>query len=290
MLHPFSARTAFLGACLLALLFAGSARSTELKSRFARFDNIRVHYQISGTGPEALIFVHGWACNAEFWRAQTGSFPSLPVIAVDLPGHGQSDKPHVDYTIDYFARSIAAVMHYAGVKRAVLVGHSMGAPIIGQFYRLYPEKTLGLMIVDGAMRLFLPKAEMQRLVVQLRENYKTAAAQLIDGMLTPVANPSLKSEIRTAMLSTPDYVATSAMNGLANEKIYGQGPIKVPVVAVLAKSHGWPLDNEQFLRSLAPKLELHIWDHVSHFLMMERPQEFNQTLQAFLFQNRLLGR
>jgi pimeloyl-ACP methyl ester carboxylesterase len=76
------------------------------------------------------------------------------VIALDLPGHGQSDKPQIAYTMDLFANAIDAVMRDAKVERAVLVGHSMGTPVARQFYRKYPQKTLAIVIVDGGLRLF----------------------------------------------------------------------------------------------------------------------------------------
>ncbi len=50
------------------------------------------------------------------------------MITVDLPGHGESDKPQIAYTMDLFARAVEAVMRDAGVDQAVLVGHSMGTP------------------------------------------------------------------------------------------------------------------------------------------------------------------
>lgn len=277
--------------CLLAVLFvAGAARGDALESHFASYGETRVHYQSGGKGQEALIFVHGWTCDSNFWRGQVGAFPSTRVVAIDLPGHGRSDKPRVDYTIDYFARSIEAVMRDAGIKRAALVGHSMGTPVIRQFYRLYPEKTLGLVIVDGALRLMLPKAQMEQFAGRLRSDYRAVAPQMVDGMLMPLKNPTLKGEVRKAMLSTPDHVAISAMDGMSDEKVYEKDPIKVPLLAVLAKSPFWPPDTEQFLRTLAPKLEFHMWADVSHFLMMEKPQEFNQTVQAFLSKNGLLRR
>jgi pimeloyl-ACP methyl ester carboxylesterase len=284
----FPFRISALCSCLFVLLFQGAAGSSAFESRFANYGETKVHYQMSGKGEEALIFVHGWTCNLDFWRGQAGAFPALRVLALDLPGHGQSDKPRVDYTMDYFARSIEAVMRDAGVKRAVLVGHSMGTPVIRQFYRLYPEKTLGLVIADGALRLAIPKGQMEQFIGQLRKDYQATAPQMVDGMLTPIKDAKLKGEIRKAMLSTPDYVAISAMTGMSDEKVYEKDPIKVPVLAVLAKSPFWPADTEQFLRSLAPNLEYYMWADVSHFLMMEKPQEFNQTLEGFLSKNRLL--
>lgn len=275
-------------ALLLLLTAAGAARGGELESRFARFGETKVHYRVGGKGAEALVFVHGWTCDGEFWRGQLGAFPGLRVVAVDLPGHGRSDKPRTDYTMDYFARSVEAVMRDAGIRRAVLVGHSMGTPVVRQFYRLHPEKTLALVNVDGALRLLFPKAQMEQFTGMLRGSYQTAAPQMVDGMLAPIRDAKLRGDIRRTMLSTPDYVAISAMEGMADEKVYERDPIKVPFLTVLARSPLWGEDTEQFLRSLAPRLEFHQWDGVSHFLMMERPQEFNQTLRAFLSKNGLL--
>jgi pimeloyl-ACP methyl ester carboxylesterase len=286
-IHRFSKGAVF-AALLSTILFAAPVNSAELKSRFATFDNIKVHYRMSGKGKEALIFVHGWTCNTEFWRGQTSAFPGTRVIAVDLPGHGRSDKPQTDYTMAYFARSIEAVMRDAGVNRAVLVGHSMGTPVVREFYRLYPEKTLALVFVDGGLRPFAPKEQTEQFMAVLRANYKAAALPMVEGMLSPIKDEKLKGEIRASMLSTPEHVAVSAMVAMTDEKIYEKDPIKVPVLAVLAKSPFWQSDTEQFLRSLAPNLEFHMWDNVSHFLMMEKPQEFNRTLQAFLVKNKLL--
>ncbi len=66
----------------------------------------------------------------------------------------------------------------------------------------------------------------------------------------------------------------------------GDDKINVPVLAVMTK--GWAPDTEQFYRSLAPRLEYHAMDGVGHFLMMEKPGEFNETLAAFITKNGLL--
>jgi pimeloyl-ACP methyl ester carboxylesterase len=279
-------RTLF--ATLLLLWLTVPAKSDKIESRFAKFGDTKIHYLNRGKGDSAVVFVHGWTCNADFWKSQMADFPSLRLIAIDLAGHGHSDKPKVAYTMDYFARSIDAALTDAKVKHAVLVGHSMGTPVIRQYYRLFPTKTAALVIVDGALRMAFSKEQMNDFMAPLKANYQTAAPQVVDGMLGPVKDEKLKAEIRAAMLSTPDYVALSAMDGMTDEKIYGPDPIKVPVLAVLAKSPFWPPDTESFLRSLAPTLELSMWDDVSHFLMMERPQAFDQEVQAFIAKNKLL--
>jgi pimeloyl-ACP methyl ester carboxylesterase len=255
-------------------------------------DGSRIHYKSIGGGREAVVFVHGWTCNMNFWRAQVPHFAARGrVIAIDLPGHGSSDKPQVTYSMDLFARAINAVLADAKVDRAVLVGHSMGTPVIRQFYRKYPEKTRALVIVDGGLRPFGNKAQMEMFIAPLRgPNYKEAAGRFVDGMLGPVKSAELRKEIRDSMLSTPQHVAIGAMDGMADETIWGEDKINVPVLAVLAKSPFWPADNEQFFRRLAPNLDYQMWDGVSHFLMMEKPAEFNQAVAAFMAKYKLSGK
>ena len=260
------------------------------ESRFAKLDGRRVHYESHGTGREAIVLIHGWTCDLGFWR---GQIPDLSkrarVIAVDLPGHGQSDKPEIAYTMDLFARAVDAVMVDAGVERAVLVGHSMGTPVERQFYRKYPKKTLGLVIVDGPLRPFGDKKMMDGFIAPLRgPDYKQTAAQFIDSMMGPAASASLREQIKTSMLSTPQSVAVSAMEGMADESIWGQDKIEVPVLAVLAKGPFWPPDNEQFFRSIASNLDYQMWEGVGHFLMMEKPKAFNDAVLAFLEKQKLL--
>jgi|GEM_PF-171390 len=258
------------------------------QSRFAMFENNKVHYLDVGKGNTALIFIHGWTCNAEFWRGSYKAFKNIRVTAVDLPGHGASDKPQANYTMDYFARSIDAVMKDAKVTKAVLVGHSMGTPVARQFYRLYPEKTSGLVVVDGGLRPLAPKELVEKFFEPLKANYKEGAPKFIDGMLTPVKDKNLKAEIRTAMLNTPEHVALSAIDGMNDEKIWTRDVIKVPTLVIMAKSQMRTNEYEQYVRSIVPNIDYQTWDDASHFLMMEKADEFNKVLMAFLVKNKFV--
>ena len=288
---------------LLAIaVFAGSAivggnhalaeRSLGGESHYAKLDGQRVHYENHGKGREALVFVHGWTCSLEFWSRQVPAFDGkFRVIAMDLPGHGRSDKPAVNYTMDLFARALNAVLVDAGVDRAVLVGHSMGTPVIREFYRKYPQKTLALVIVDGPLLPFGDKKMMEQFIAPLRgPGYKEAAGKFIDNMFGPNATAEMRSGIKNSMLSTPQTVAISAMEGMADESIWKQDKINVPALAIMAKSPFYPADTEQLYHGVAPRLEYQVWEGVGHFLMMEKPKEFNEVLAGFLVKNGLLKR
>ena len=277
---------------LLILLTAVAAFATAPvpDSKWAKLDGNKIHfYDIGNTkAKSAIVFIHGWTCNADFWKDNTNAFPSYRVIAIDLPGHGQSDKPKVNYSMDYFARSVDAVMKEAGVGKAVLVGHSMGMPVARQYYRLHPKRTLGIVNVDGALKSFFPKAMADKFVGDLKSNYKENAPKFVDGMANVIKDPALRKYVRDTMLSAPDYVAISAMEGMADEKIWTDDTINVPVLAILAPSPFWPANVKEVFTAIAPKMDFQMWSGVSHFLQMEKPKEFNDQVAVFIINNKLL--
>ena len=99
------------------------ARPIVSESKFVDMDHLKVHYTNYGKGDIALFFVHGWSCDETVWAEQAPALAEkIRVITIDLPGHGQSDKPHIEYTMDLYARALEALLRDAKVSRAVLVG------------------------------------------------------------------------------------------------------------------------------------------------------------------------
>ena len=261
-------------------------------SRFTLLDGAKVHYTDYGTGENAVVFVHGWSCDETFWAGQAPALGAkFHVITIDLPGHGQSDKPRIAYTMDLYARAIDAVLRDAKVKAATLVGHSNGTPVIRQFYRKFPGKTRALVIVDGALRPFGDKAMMEKFVAQLKaSNYEENTGKMIDSMTGPIHDAAMREKIKTAMLRTPQYVAASEMEATLDPELWRPDPIKVPVLMILAKQPFWNEEYEQFVRGIVPDLDYQTWEGVSHFLMMEQPAKFNATLIAFLEKHEVAGK
>ena len=275
---------------VIAIGSISAKQSLGANSRFALLDGKKIYYMNYGQGSEALVLIHGWTQNIDAWRDQIPEFTKRNrVIAIDLPGHGESDKPKTKYSMDYFARAIEAVMRDAKVNRAVLVGHSMGTPIARQFYRKYPNKTLAIVIVDGALKPFADAPAMNRLIEGLRSpNYKDVLAQMFTGLMGPNMKPDIKERIAASTSNTPQFVMVSAMEGMADPSIWEDDKIDVPVLAIMAKNPFYPPNIEQLTRALVPNLEFQMWEGVGHFLMMEKPTEFNAAVIAFLDKNKLL--
>ena len=273
----------------LFVLVIASASFVAAQDKYAKLGANKIHYVSEGKGKDAIVLVHGWSCNLTNWH---GQIPELSkrarVLALDLPGHGMSDKPDTTYSMDLFADAIDAVMKDADVEHAVLIGHSMGTPVVRQFYRKYPQKTLALVIVDGALRPFGTKEQREQFAAPLRgPNYKEAGAQMFAAMGSNLPDAD-KELVKTSFLNTPQHVLVSAMDAMNDESLYAPDKINVPVLAILAKSPFWTPDTEQFYRSLAPDLSVQMWEGVSHFLFMNKPKEFNAAVIAFLDEKKLL--
>ncbi|HWN08930.1 MAG TPA: alpha/beta hydrolase [Pyrinomonadaceae bacterium] len=281
----------FIGACVSMAQQPSKVMELDGVSMHAKLDETSVHYMSYGKGDEAIVLIHGWGGNLELWSEHIAHLRRTRdrVLAVDLPGHGKSNIPQTVYSMDYYARAVEAVMREAKVKRAVLVGHSMGTPIARQFYRKYPEKTLGIVIVDGSLRPFGDKKLMDGFLAGFRgPNYKEVGRQMFAGMAGPNLAPQIMTRVQASFLNTPQHVLVSAMEGMADDSIWGLDKINVPVLAVMAKSPFWPPDTEQFYRSIAPKLDFVMWEGVGHFLQMEKPVQFDDAVIAFLDKHKLL--
>lgn len=275
---------------VLAVFFASAiAYSQAPESKWAAFDGSKVHYYDTGDpkAKEAIVLIHGWSCNADFWKETYGAFSNYRVITVDLPGHGKSEAPYVDYSMEYLARSVEAVLNQAKVKKAVLVGHSMGSVVTRQFYKIFPSKTVGIVIVDMPVQPMASEEDLKKFTDPITSNFPKSAEGFVDGMIASTRDKELKAFIRRTMLSTPKHAAVSSMNEIFLAKNWGIEKIDVPVVALAAKSDDWQPSKEHY-ETIAPKVEFQLWTDVGHFLHMEQPARFNGQIKGWVMRHNLL--
>src|SRR5688572_17783874 len=280
ILSRFAWRTA---ALVLVVVAATVARAAA-----ASVDGIPLHWTSAGAGPQTLVLVHGWTCDDSSWSGQVPALTSkYRVLTIDLPGHGKSGKIDAGrFTMDLFARAVEAVRAAAGAERLVLVGHSMGTPVIRQYARLYPQRVAALVVVDGVVVLGAPPppgAQPAQAPVADRmrgpdgPNNREA---MIRGMFTAATPKPLQDHVLKMMLGAPEATAYGAMVATFDPKIWGNDVMTMPVLGLFADKSA--LGNEQVTKKLFPNYEHHEIPGTGHFLMMEKPREFNALLTAFV--------
>ena len=252
-------------------------------SRFATLEGRKVHFKVAGEGPATLVLVHGWTCDLTFWAEQLPLASRYRLLLVDLPGHGRSEAPAA-WSMDSFARAVEAAMREAGVERAVLVGHSMGTPVIRQFWRLFPSKTLALVAVDGSLRSFFtdPAKGVAYADALAGEGGRTVFQKQVDGMMEAVANEAERSFIRSRMSAAPQATMAGSARAMFDPAIWKDDPVGVPILSILAPGRFWDEAYRSYVRTLSPAAEFVDVKGVSHFVMMEKPGEVNDALAGFV--------
>jgi pimeloyl-ACP methyl ester carboxylesterase len=257
----------------------------RVPSRFTTYQGIRIHYRSIGVGRTAVVFVHGWACDLSVWARQIEPLAGRArLLVLDLPGHGRSGKPNVPYTMDLFAGAVNAVMEAAQVDRAVLVGHSLGTPVVRQFYRRYPAKTIGLVAVDGALQA--PPLDSAQVEKQAQAfsgpNYQDLLERMTAPMFPDERDAAIRRHVIQVARSTPQDVVVGAMRAMFDRRIWIDDVIEVPLLVVVSKKTGWPPGYRAFVKSISRDLRFEEIDGASHFLMLERPELFNPILNEFI--------
>lgn len=276
----------YLVGCLVILLLvfgAGSAEAAWPRIATSK-DGTPISYEVYGEGDPTLVFVHGWSCDGRYWREQVPYFSKdHRVVVIDLAGHGHSGLSRSKYTMKDFGEDVRAVVDAVGSRSVILIGHSMGGTVVAEAARLMPDRVIGIIGIDTLQNVEYPltSEELKMMVDPLEKDFRIGSRQFVEQMMRPGIDPELKELILSDMSAAPPEVALSSINCMLSEYISGQAAkkfegIKVPVVCVNADM--WPVDFEANRRHMK-FFEVITLKDSDHFLMMNRPEEFNKVLE-----------
>jgi pimeloyl-ACP methyl ester carboxylesterase len=281
-----NAKYAVAWAALALLAGCASDNSTTEalgRTHSAAYGPDRIHYVTTGKGDKTLVFIHCWAGNLSFWREQVPALrEKARLVLIDLPGHGQSDKPQTNYTMDYFAGAVLAVMKDAHVEKATLIGHSMGVPIICRVYTQAPEKVAALVAVDGTLRRpEMTAGQAAEFTARYRQpDYQATTSNFLKTMFPNPATEALRDEVISQILATPQYVMAGAMDGMFNLDLadWDLKQVSIPVLVINAHNPMWNDNYKAYVQSLSPKTDYRVIEGTGHWVMLEKPAEFNAAL------------
>jgi pimeloyl-ACP methyl ester carboxylesterase len=275
-----------LGSCLVILfLFLGviGVRAEWPRVALSK-DGTPISFEIHGSGEPALLFVHGWSCDARYWRAQVPHFSKgHRVVTLDLAGHGHSGTARSRYSMSAFGEDVRAVAESLGTGRVILVGHSMGGIVIAEAARLMPGRVLGLIGIDTLQNIEYPmtREELKRMLIPLEKDFPLGSRAFVKKMISPGTDSGLRDWILSDISAAPPAVALSAMKEMMSLYITGEAAktfdeIRVPVITVNADL--WPINYEANRRHMS-FFDALILKGADHFLMMGRSKEFNRALE-----------
>jgi 4,5:9,10-diseco-3-hydroxy-5,9,17-trioxoandrosta-1(10),2-diene-4-oate hydrolase len=123
--------------------------NTGIESGWIKINGINIHYKVAGEG-SPIIFLHGGSNDSSDWQYNISSIAEHHRVYVpDLVGYGLSDKPDVKYSIDYFVEFLDGFLQELEIKKASLIGHSLGGGIALSYILRFPNKVEKFVLVDS---------------------------------------------------------------------------------------------------------------------------------------------
>jgi pimeloyl-ACP methyl ester carboxylesterase len=244
-------------------------------------DGVHIDYRVWGHGEPAVVLIHGWSCDENYWSAQVEALKAkYTVVGINLAGHGASERNRSDWSMGNYGEDVATVVRQLQNRQIVLVGHSMGADVALEATRRIGDRVIGIIAVDSLKSIGLPPMkpqEIERHLAPFRDHFIEATRDYVTKtMFAPGADPAFMQKVAYDMSLEPPEVAIPSMQSLLAMDFTTLLPdIHVPVYAI--NSDLSPTEEARIRKSL-PQFKADVLEHTGHFLMMEVPQRFNPVL------------
>ena len=295
----------FMTTLLLAVGFlASSAIAADTKEGFfTTNDGTRLHYIEAGSG-KPLVMIPGWSQTAAQFRAQlAGLSDRYRVIAIDMRGHGESDKPDHGYRIQRLSADVHEFLTANGLTNVTLAGHSMGCSVIWGYWELYGKDRLAKLILIDQMPMITTNpiwSEQEKIdagaILDKESLYSVTnslagpdGVKTTEGFITGMFNKDYSREelawvIKQNLKMPREYAARLLYDHATNDWRDVIPRINIPTLVVGGKASlvGWR--SQVWIGSQIPGSRTEIFEENeggNHFMFMENPEKFNRIVKEF---------
>ena len=268
----------------------GEKRDT-LQYLFTEVGGLRVRYADRGFGDSVVLLLHGFGGDLDNWMFNLDSLAEKHrVLALDLPGHGQSVKTNVDPSLSGMAKFVRKFLDVLSVSSVHVVGHSMGGAIAMQLASDSPEtvKSLGLICSAGLgpdinsdyLRGFVEAQSQQELKLVLQQLFADESLvnlQLVNDLL----NYKRIDGVEATLNALSETLISAGEQTFLTDNIVASG---IPVLVIWGKQDRIiPVSHAQnFSAAGGYCVEVEIFDSAGHMVQMEKAYEVNRSLLNFL--------
>ncbi len=282
-------------------------REVEAPSlQFRTIHGYRRAFRIAGSGP-ALLLIHGVGDNSKSWEPVHAKLAQrFTVIAPDLLGHGESDKPHADYSLPAFANGMRDLLAVLGIDKVTVAGHSFGGGVAMQFAYQYPQlverivlvsaggvakdvslalrlaampmgaEALGVLRAPGVMPAIRRVGRAVQTTLGSTKFGRDAAdvVDLLEGFLDPAGLAAFARTLRSVVDARGQYVTMLDRSYLVKsvpvQIIWGEDDLIIPV------------DHAHTAHAAMPGSRMEIFEDSGHMPFHDHPDRFVEVVERFI--------
>jgi len=275
-----------------------------LRKFFTTSDGVGLSYIEKGSGP-AIVLVHGWSqCAEEFKYQLSGLKQSHRVIAIDLRGHGQSEKPDYGYKIPRLAQDLFEFLGYLDLQDVALLGHSLGCSVIWSYLDLFgPRRIAKLILVDEPSCLVVNPVWSKEKIAAMGAGFTPDMAfeiansiagaegvnftkSMIASMFTEACDQSVIDWVIDCNLQFPrKHAATLLLNNIFQGWQDLIPRVNLPTLVIGGEVSVTPVEAVRWIADQINGSQLEIFDKDSggsHFMFLENPGRFNFLISGFV--------
>ncbi|AMO61928.1 alpha/beta hydrolase [Mycolicibacterium phlei] len=283
-----------------------SVRDATPTLHFRTIHGYRRAYRVAGSGP-AILLIHGIGDNSTTWATvQTKLAQRFTVIAPDLLGHGQSDKPRADYSVAAYANGMRDLLSVLDIDRVTVIGHSLGGGVAMQFAYQFPQFVDRMVLVGAggvtkdvniALRLAsLPMGSEALALLRLPMVLPTVqlAGRLAGGLLGSTGLGRDLPQALRILADLPEPTASSAFARTLRAVVDWRGQVvtmldrcyltqSVPVQLIWGSSDSViPVSHARLAHAAMPGSRLEIFEGSGHFPFHDDPDRFVAVVESFI--------
>ncbi|AWB91855.1 alpha/beta fold hydrolase [Aeromicrobium chenweiae] len=259
-------------------------------------------YRICGSGP-VLLLLHGLGCDSSTWAPVMPALAErYTVIAPDLLGHGESDKPDADYSLGAYANGMRDLLTVLGIDKVTVVGHSFGGGVAMQFAYQFPERTERVVLVStgGLGKEVTP---LIRLLTVPGSGLAIGAATL--GPLRPLVSTAMRTLARLPMRATRDLDEVAGIYEALADPAQRRAVQRVTSHVLNWRGQFVTMTDRSYLARLMPVLvvwgrddmvipsahadlaptdvsDVHVLEDSGHFPHKDHPEQFARLVTEFI--------
>ena len=245
-------------------------------------DGVKISYTKEGWKGPSLILIHGWCCDGTYWQKTTPSLSTeYQVYVVDLAGHGKSGTDRTNWTIQNYGEDVRALADREKLSKVTLIGHSMGGDVALAAAQLLGDRVSGVVLIDCYHRItVMSEEQINEIMAPMKENFVEGAKKFVYSMFPVGADPNVVESVAMDMSSQDEAIAIPSCESTLR---YDEGAaftrLSVPVRCINCDME--PSDYESARRRLRD-FDATTMTRVGHFIMLEKPDEFNRILRYTL--------
>jgi non-heme chloroperoxidase len=255
-----------------------------------RPDGVRLRSLVRGKGP-AIVLVHGWKQSHRLWdRVVPRLAADFRVVAFDLRGMGESDKPDDPYTFAELADDLGFVLRELELEDATLVGWSMGCSVSLEYLRTDGARVGRVVLMNGPLKLVrtddfpwtMTQEQLDGFLEDMEANWPLNERAFVQGTFVD-PQPDLVAWLLRVALQTPldrGLAIVRAQEQLNHVPLLPE--LRLPVLALYGRHDPYyPTELAGFIAERVPDGRAVIFEQSAHNPPLEEPQGFCDVVAAF---------